>query len=118
MLIFLLLLLEIDNVNNILNAALLFVLGVVSLRYLVLSLRWMSMWSLSADGRSTSAGFMTLICLMPVWIAVTTIWNSGVQSHITMMIIAFALAAQILTYVSYRKALKIDLGAIRRAKRS
>nr|WP_314902280.1 hypothetical protein [uncultured Deefgea sp.] len=61
---------------------------------------------------------MTLICLMPVWIGATTIWNSGVQSHITIMTMAFALAAPILAYVSYRKAMKIDLGAIRRLKRS
>ena len=112
------LLLQIDNVNNILNAALLFVFGLVSLRYLIFSVPWMSMWSLSADGSTTQVGFMTLICLMPVWIGATTIWNSGVQSHITIMTMAFALAAPILAYVSYRKAMKIDLGAIRRLKRS
>ena len=106
------------NLDNIFNAGLLFVFGLASLRYLIFSVPWMSVWSLSADGRTTQFGFMTVICLMPVWIAVTTIWNSGVQSHITMMMIAFALAAPFLAYVSYRKALKIDLGAIRRAKRS
>ncbi|MBM5571271.1 MULTISPECIES: hypothetical protein [Deefgea] len=111
-------LLQVDNVNNILNAALLFVFGGVSLRYLIFSMPWMSLWGLSADGRTTQVGLMTLICLMPLCIGVTTIWNSGVQSNTTMMIMAFALAAPILAYVSYRKAMKIDLGAIRRAKRS
>ncbi|WP_297574405.1 hypothetical protein [uncultured Deefgea sp.] len=115
----LLLLLQIDSAGNVLNAALLFVFGAASLRYLIFSVPWMSMWSLTADGRTTQEGSLTsFFCLGFLWYWLTVIWGSGVQSNISVMIIAFGLVAPILAYVSLRKALKIDLGAIRRVKRS
>ncbi|QZA82414.1 hypothetical protein [Deefgea piscis] len=115
----LLLLLQMDNAKNILNAALLFVFGLASLRYLIFSVPWMSMWNVSADGRtSQEASFKSFFCLGLLWYWLTVIWGSGVQSNISAMIIAFGLVAPILAYVSLRKALKIDLGAIRRVKRS
>ncbi|QKJ67171.1 hypothetical protein HQN60_10925 [Deefgea piscis] len=110
---------RIDSLTNIFNGALLFVFGLASLRYLVFSLQWMWLYGLSADGRVLQTGAMpTYLSIFPIFIVVSIIWNSGAQNQIHLMIAVFALFSLILAFISYRKALKIDLGAIRRAKRS
>ncbi|WP_047393050.1 hypothetical protein [Chitinibacter sp. ZOR0017] len=112
-------LLGMDNGTQIMNAALLFVVGMAFLRYLVLSLPWLNLFGLNARGRTDLQGIgLAFILLMPIWFAVAWVWSKGVQDQIELMIISLAAPTPILAYFSYRYALQIDLGAIRRAKLS
>lgn len=113
----LLLLLRIDGMTQIFNAALMFVAGMACLRYLVLSLPWLNLYGLNANGRSDMQGVgVAFILLMPIWVVVAWIWGKGMQDQIEMMIFSLAAPIPFFAYFSYRYALKIDLGAMRRAK--
>jgi hypothetical protein len=113
----LLLLLRMDGITQIINAALIFVAGMACLRYLVLSLPWLNLFGLNANGRTDMQGFaLAFIFMMPIWMVVAWIWGKGIQNQIELMIFCFAAPVPVLAYFSYRYALKIDLGSMRRAK--
>ncbi|WP_373974461.1 hypothetical protein NT239_12565 [Chitinibacter sp. SCUT-21] len=113
----LLLLLGMDGLTQIVNAALLFVVGMSLLRYVVQSFPLLNLYGLNANGRSDMQGVgLAFILLMPIWMVVAWIWGKGVQDQIEIMIFCLATPIPFFAYFSYRYALKIDLGAMRRAK--
>ncbi|QLG88537.1 hypothetical protein HQ393_09905 [Chitinibacter bivalviorum] len=100
-----------DQLNRTISAALLFVCGAAMLRYAMQCFDWLVLFG---NKLNTGSFAISVVCIMPIWMVTTNIWTSANSYRIGMLTLCYAFAAIALGYAARRKALRLDLGEMRR----